>query len=49
MHTLKVLVFINKTKSFEVFLLEKYVCAKPKSKKKKKKPLKMEKAIKTFT
>jgi hypothetical protein len=35
MHTLKVLVFINKTKSFEVFLLEKYVCAKPKSKTKK--------------
>jgi hypothetical protein len=48
MHTLKVLVFINKTKSFEVFLLEKYVCAKPKSKTKKK-PLKMEKAIKTLT
>jgi hypothetical protein len=47
MHTLKVLVFINKTKSFEVFLLEKYECAKPKSKKKK--PLKMEKAIKTLT
>ena len=45
MHTLKVLIFINKTKSFKVFLLEKYLSAKIKQKK----TFKIEKTIKLLT
>ena len=46
MHTLKVLIFMNKTKSFKVFLLEKYLSAKIKQKKK---AFKIEKTIKLLT
>jgi len=42
MHTLKVSVFMNETKSFKDFLLEKGLCAETKTKK----PLKWKRKVK---